>query len=140
VDPSTYVPGPIEVGWQIWFAAVVSTVPFVIGAYEFGKRIVSTYAPQATHHFLRPSIAKCIRRQCSRPFDVAACAFQLVVCSMPQHRILLCCVCNNGYAANRHHSMSTMLATSWYRSTSKAAALQPLSNVSALTAAYSAPL
>jgi hypothetical protein len=41
VDPSTYVPGPVEVGWQIWFAAFVSTWPFVIGAYEFGKRIVS---------------------------------------------------------------------------------------------------
>ncbi|WIA28745.1 hypothetical protein OEZ86_011279 [Tetradesmus obliquus] len=40
VDPSTYVPGPVEVGWQIWFAAFVSTVPFVIGAYEFGKRIL----------------------------------------------------------------------------------------------------
>lgn len=41
VDPGTYVPGPVEVGWQIWFAAIISTVPFVIGAYEFGKRIVS---------------------------------------------------------------------------------------------------
>ncbi|KAF6259529.1 hypothetical protein COO60DRAFT_1700806 [Scenedesmus sp. NREL 46B-D3] len=40
VDPSAYVPGPVEVGWQIWFAAFVSTVPFVIGAYEFGKRIL----------------------------------------------------------------------------------------------------
>lgn len=39
--PSAYTPGPVEVGWQIWFAAVVSTIPFVIGAYEFGKRIVS---------------------------------------------------------------------------------------------------
>jgi len=41
ITPSTYTPGPVEVGWQIWFAAFVSTVPFVIGAYEFGKRIVS---------------------------------------------------------------------------------------------------
>lgn len=41
VDPSTYTPGPVEVGWQIWFAAIVSTIPFAIGAYEFGKRIVS---------------------------------------------------------------------------------------------------
>lgn len=41
VSPSAYVPGPVEVGWQIWFAAAVSTIPFVIGAYEFGKRIVS---------------------------------------------------------------------------------------------------
>jgi hypothetical protein len=37
---SSYTPGPVEVGWQIWFAAVVSTIPFVIGAWEFGKRIV----------------------------------------------------------------------------------------------------
>lgn len=41
MDASSYTPGPVEVGWQIWFAAVVSTIPFVIGAYEFGKRIVS---------------------------------------------------------------------------------------------------
>lgn len=41
--PSTtagYTPGPVEVGWQIWFAAIVSTIPFVVGAWEFGKRIV----------------------------------------------------------------------------------------------------
>ena len=41
VDLSTYVPGPVEVGWQIWFGAIIATIPFVIGAYEFGKRIVS---------------------------------------------------------------------------------------------------
>lgn len=29
--PAPYTPGPVEVGWQIWFAAVVSTIPFVIG-------------------------------------------------------------------------------------------------------------
>lgn len=53
VDPSTYVPGPVEVGWQIWFAAIISTVPFVIGAYEFGKRIVSgTAADTATRAML----------------------------------------------------------------------------------------
>jgi hypothetical protein len=45
VSTTTYTPGPVEVGWQIWFAAIVSTVPFVIGAYEFGKRIVSVPGP-----------------------------------------------------------------------------------------------
>ncbi|KAF8072697.1 hypothetical protein HT031_000357 [Scenedesmus sp. PABB004] len=38
VDPAAFVPGPP--GWQVTFAAAVSTVPFVIGAYEFGKRIL----------------------------------------------------------------------------------------------------
>lgn len=47
VSTSAYTPGPVEVGWQIWFAAIVSTVPFVIGAYEFGKRIVSVQNPAA---------------------------------------------------------------------------------------------
>jgi hypothetical protein len=47
VSTSAYTPGPVEVGWQIWFAAIVSTVPFVIGAYEFGKRIVSVQGPAA---------------------------------------------------------------------------------------------
>lgn len=40
VDPSTYVPGPVEVGWQIWFGAAVGVFPFILGAYEFGKRIL----------------------------------------------------------------------------------------------------
>lgn len=55
VSTYTYTPGPIEVGWQIWFAAFVSTVPFVIGAYEFGKRIVSFLCVQ--HHESLPSMA-----------------------------------------------------------------------------------
>jgi hypothetical protein len=46
VDPSTYVPGPVEVGWEIWFGAIIATIPFVIGAYEFGKRIVSDVPDQ----------------------------------------------------------------------------------------------
>lgn len=41
VDPSNYVPSPMEPGWQVWFGAVVGVIPFVIGAYEFTKRIVS---------------------------------------------------------------------------------------------------
>lgn len=35
-----YVPGPVEVGWQIWAGAIAGIIPFAIGAYEFGKRIV----------------------------------------------------------------------------------------------------
>eukprot|EP00877_Chromochloris_zofingiensis_P014948 jgi/Chrzof1/9707/Cz04g12260.t1 len=40
VDLSHFTPGPVEVGWEIWFGAVAATIPFVIGAYEFGKRIL----------------------------------------------------------------------------------------------------
>lgn len=36
----TYVPGPIEVGWQIYVGSAVAAFPFVLGAYEFGKRIL----------------------------------------------------------------------------------------------------
>ena len=36
----TYVPGPVEVGWQIYVGSAVAAFPFVIGAYEFGKRIL----------------------------------------------------------------------------------------------------
>ena len=35
-----YVPGPVEVGWEIWLGAAAGVIPFAIGAYEFGKRIV----------------------------------------------------------------------------------------------------
>jgi hypothetical protein len=35
-----YVPGPVEVGWQIYVGAAVGVFPFIIGAYEFGKRIL----------------------------------------------------------------------------------------------------
>lgn len=34
------MPGPVEVGWQIWAGAIAGVIPFAIGAYEFGKRIV----------------------------------------------------------------------------------------------------
>ena len=40
VDASTYVPGPVDVGWQVWVGAIVGVIPFIIGAYEFGKRIL----------------------------------------------------------------------------------------------------
>lgn len=35
-----YVPGPVEVGWEIWVGAAAGVIPFGIGAYEFGKRIL----------------------------------------------------------------------------------------------------
>lgn len=41
VVPAGYVPSPVEVGWEVWVGFVAGVVPFVIGAYEFGKRIVS---------------------------------------------------------------------------------------------------
>ena len=31
----------LPAGVQIWFGAIVAVIPFAIGAYEFGKRIVS---------------------------------------------------------------------------------------------------
>lgn len=35
-----YVPGPVEVGPEIWVGAIAATIPFVIGSWEFAKRIV----------------------------------------------------------------------------------------------------
>mgnify|MGYP001807189553 CR=1 FL=1 len=39
--PSGYVPSPVEPGWEIWLGFIAGVVPFAIGSYEFGKRIVS---------------------------------------------------------------------------------------------------
>lgn len=38
--PGKYVPGPVEVGWQIYVGSAVAAFPFVLGSYEFGKRIL----------------------------------------------------------------------------------------------------
>ncbi|KAG2440008.1 hypothetical protein HXX76_004125 [Chlamydomonas incerta] len=38
--PSGYVPSPVEPGWEIWLGFVAGVVPFAIGSYEFGKRIL----------------------------------------------------------------------------------------------------
>ena len=38
---SKYVPGPVQVGPEIWVGAIAATIPFVIGSWEFAKRIVS---------------------------------------------------------------------------------------------------
>ncbi|EIE20241.1 hypothetical protein COCSUDRAFT_54440 [Coccomyxa subellipsoidea C-169] len=35
-----YVPGPVEVGPEIWVGTIAACVPFVIGSWEFGKRII----------------------------------------------------------------------------------------------------
>ncbi|GLC37421.1 hypothetical protein PLESTB_001589200 [Pleodorina starrii] len=40
VVPVGYVPSPVEPGWEIWLGFVAGVVPFLIGSYEFGKRII----------------------------------------------------------------------------------------------------
>ncbi|KAK9904323.1 hypothetical protein WJX75_009132 [Coccomyxa subellipsoidea] len=35
-----YVPGPVEVGPEIWLGTIAACIPFVIGSWEFGKRII----------------------------------------------------------------------------------------------------
>jgi hypothetical protein len=49
--PAKYVPGPVEVGWQIYVGSAVAAFPFFLGAYEFGKRILiqRRYAPPGLH-------------------------------------------------------------------------------------------
>jgi hypothetical protein len=41
IATGAYQPSPYTPGWEVWFGAAVATIPFVIGAWEFGKRIVS---------------------------------------------------------------------------------------------------
>ncbi|KAG2495284.1 hypothetical protein HYH03_006557 [Edaphochlamys debaryana] len=40
VAEGRYVPSPVEPGWEIWVGFVAGVVPFAIGSYEFGKRIL----------------------------------------------------------------------------------------------------
>lgn len=40
VAAGTYVPGPVEIGWEIWFGTAVGVIPFIIASVEFGKRIL----------------------------------------------------------------------------------------------------
>ena len=35
-----YVPGPVEVGWEIYVGAAACVAVFALGAWEFVKRIV----------------------------------------------------------------------------------------------------
>ena len=37
---SAYVPGPVSVGPEIYAGALAGVIPFAIGSWEFGKRIV----------------------------------------------------------------------------------------------------
>jgi hypothetical protein len=34
---------PVDVGWEVYAGAVAGVVPFIIGAWEFGKRIVRPF-------------------------------------------------------------------------------------------------
>ena len=38
---STYVPSPYSPGWEVWIGFAAGVIPFIIGGYEFTKRIVS---------------------------------------------------------------------------------------------------
>lgn len=60
VEPITYVqgsytPSPVDLGWQIWAGFAAGIIPFAIGAYEFGKRIVS--AVQENFQLQMPSFS-----------------------------------------------------------------------------------
>jgi hypothetical protein len=57
VNSATYVPGPVNVGWQIYVGAAVATFPFVLGAYEFGKRILIQRRCAFTQAFFRRAFA-----------------------------------------------------------------------------------
>jgi hypothetical protein len=57
VDMATYTPSPMEgPGWEIWAGFVAGVFPFALGAYEFGKRIVSGWG-QSGHRWLAPPVA-----------------------------------------------------------------------------------
>jgi hypothetical protein len=38
-----YVPGPVTPSFQVLTGAVLGVIPFIIGSYEFGKRLVSPH-------------------------------------------------------------------------------------------------
>jgi len=44
VPPGKYVPSPVEPGWEIYVGFLAGIIPFAIGSWEFGKRIVSACA------------------------------------------------------------------------------------------------
>eukprot|EP00983_Pelagomonas_calceolata_P014418 459024-Pelagomonas_calceolata.AAC.3 len=44
VPPEKYVPSPIEPGWEVYAGFLAGIIPFAIGSWEFGKRIVSVSA------------------------------------------------------------------------------------------------
>ena len=47
-----YVPGPVTVGPEIWAGAIAATIPFVIGSWEFAKRIVRPQIFPVTCHWM----------------------------------------------------------------------------------------
>jgi hypothetical protein len=51
-DSATYVPSPYEPGWEVWVGAVAGVIPFAIGSFEFGKRIVSESSNGIAWHVL----------------------------------------------------------------------------------------
>lgn len=40
IPPATFTPGPVTVGWEIWVGFAAGVIPFMIGAWEFTKRIL----------------------------------------------------------------------------------------------------
>jgi hypothetical protein len=52
VDMATYKPGPMDVVWQVYVGSAVGVFPFMIGAYEFGKRIFIQRRPAFVFHWL----------------------------------------------------------------------------------------
>mmetsp|Transcript_18602 Transcript_18602/g.52294 ORF Transcript_18602/g.52294 Transcript_18602/m.52294 type:complete len:290 (+) Transcript_18602:991-1860(+) len=40
VPPEKYVPSPIEPGWEVYAGFLAGIIPFAIGSWEFGKRII----------------------------------------------------------------------------------------------------
>lgn len=81
--PQTYVPGPVDVGWEIWVGFAAGLIPFMIGSWEFGKRIVSCPPPPLA--FLR---------QIGAPF-----LFNFQKCTVSEKSTLevtvgRCCICS----------------------------------------------
>ena len=59
-----YVPGPVHVGPEIYAGALAGVIPFAIGSWEFGKRIVRPhtradtlwFCPQLTRRTVRSHV------------------------------------------------------------------------------------
>lgn len=39
-ETGAFTPGPVHIGWEVYVGAIAGVIPFAIGAYEFGKRIL----------------------------------------------------------------------------------------------------
>lgn len=89
----SYVPGPVEVGWEIWVGFFAGVIPFVIASWEFGKRVVSGSITSAAPLVIAPLLLalelSCWRLNCCMPVD------QLARAAGPsrQHfRKYICCI------------------------------------------------